>query len=272
MRRSRITSKFVCVVLETSMYFSGTGNDFSLGEQSLSLGSTWWWYVKFPEMDQKSFRASPASRSESWGSGVETLLILQENLFDLLLELGGPVSRWMFSVPDLLQQNLILPLHWVFLSRFPMLPSFPTPQGLRSVRHPSIFPPRTERIQGTIQVRLFSKLMDSWLVFSRDRVYSTNEPTGMIAPSKGSPKRLSYGLFPSDKRSWMFRRQVQHSIESAHQFSSRPDCNNTAEVPSFTLRTTLSTIPFVSDLCGVDAKWFQERSSQALPNSKEFSV
>ena len=35
---------------------------------------------------------------------VETLLILQENLFDLLLELGGPVSRWMFSAPDLLQQ------------------------------------------------------------------------------------------------------------------------------------------------------------------------
>ena len=37
---------------------------------------------------------------------VETLLILQENLFDLLLELGGPVSRWMFSVPDLFQQIL----------------------------------------------------------------------------------------------------------------------------------------------------------------------
>ena len=32
-------------------------------------------------------------------------------------------------------------------------------------------------------------------------------------------------------------------MESAHQFSSRPDCNNTAEVPSFTLRTALSAIP-----------------------------
>ena len=31
----------------------------------------------------------------------ETLLILQENLVDLLLELGVPVSRWVFSVPDL---------------------------------------------------------------------------------------------------------------------------------------------------------------------------
>ena len=33
-------------------------------------------------------------------------------------------------------------------------------------------------------------------------------------------------------------------MESAHQFSSRPDCNNTAEEPSFTLRTVLSAIPF----------------------------
>ena len=36
---------------------------------------------------------------------------------------------------------------------------------------------------------------------------STNEPNEMIGLLKGSPKRLSYGVFPSDKRSWMFRRQ-----------------------------------------------------------------
>ena len=41
---------------------------------------------------------------------VETLQILQENLFDLLLESGGPVSRWMFSVPDLLRQMLFVHL------------------------------------------------------------------------------------------------------------------------------------------------------------------
>ena len=61
-------------------------------------------------------------------------------------------------------------------------------------------------------------------------------------------------------------------MESAHQLSFRPDCNNTAEVLSFTLRTALSAIPFVSDLCGIHVQWFQERSSQALPNSKELSV
>ena len=35
-----------------------------------------------------------------------------------------------------------------------MPPSSPTPQGLRTVRHPSKFSPRTERIRGTIQVKL----------------------------------------------------------------------------------------------------------------------
>ena len=69
MRRSCLTSKFVWVVLETPMYFSGIGNDSSLGKWRLTLGSTWWRYMKFHEMDQKSFIVSPASGSESWGSG-----------------------------------------------------------------------------------------------------------------------------------------------------------------------------------------------------------
>ena len=32
-------------------------------------GSTWWRYMKLPDMDQKSFIASPTSGSESWGCG-----------------------------------------------------------------------------------------------------------------------------------------------------------------------------------------------------------
>ena len=56
-------------------------------------------------------------------------------------------------------------------------------------------------------------------------------------------------------------------MESAHHSLSRPDCNSTADVPSFTLRTALSAIPFVFDLCGVDVQWFQD-----LPNSKKLSA
>ena len=103
----------------------------------------------------------------------ETLLRLQESQCDSLLELVAAVSRWMFSGLDLLQrgwfvhlrlENVILleeisPLsHWVFLSRFPMRLSSPTPQGLQPVRHPSKFSPRTMRIRGTIQVRLSFQL------------------------------------------------------------------------------------------------------------------
>ena len=40
--------------------------------------------------------------------------------------------------------------------------------------------------------------------------------------------------------------------------------NNTAEVPSFFLRTSLQAIPLVSERCGVDVKWFPERSSHAF--------
>ena len=58
--------------------------------------------MKFPDMDQKSFIALPAPEM-SLEVVEETLLILQESLFDFLLELGVPVSRWVFSVPDLLQ-------------------------------------------------------------------------------------------------------------------------------------------------------------------------
>ena len=62
-----------------------------------------------------------------------------------------------------------------------------------------------------------------------------------------------------------------HGI-SAHHSLPRPDCNSTADVPSFTLRTALSAIPSVSDLCGVDVQWFRDNSSQDLPNSKELAV
>ena len=58
--------------------------------------------MKFPDMDQKSFIASPASEV-SLEVVEETPLILQESQHDPLLELVAAVLRWMFSVPDLLQ-------------------------------------------------------------------------------------------------------------------------------------------------------------------------
>ena len=63
-----------------------------------------------------------------------------------------------------------------------------------------------------------------------------------------------------------FHRASSHQILNIGRFADscntprnlptnfQPDCNNTAEVPSFTQRTALSAIPFVSDLCGVDVQ------------------
>ena len=59
---------------------------------------------------------------------------------------------------------------------------------------------------------------------------------------------------------------------AAQNFSSKPDCNSSAEVPSFILRTALSAMPFVSDRRSVEVRWFHGRSSQDLPNSSDLSV
>ena len=83
-----------------------------------------------------------------------------------------------------------------------------------------------------------------------------------------------------------FHRVSSHQTRGLEHFADR--CNIPWNLPTifhpsltatmqqtfllFTLRTALSAIPFVSDLCGVDVQWFQERSSQALPNSDELSV
>ena len=114
-----------------------------------------------------------------------------------------------------------------------MRPSSPTPQGLQPERHPSKFPPRTMLYPRNNPGKTFC--LNWWIDWSVEEKgwCSTSEPNGMNGPLNGSPKCLSHGVFPSDKRSWMFRREAYHSIESAHQFSSRPSCNNTAEVPSF---------------------------------------
>ena len=126
-----------------------------------------------------------------------------------LIELVAAVSKWKFSSFDLLQgvwfvhlrlENKlsfflweISPLsHWVFSNRFPMRPSSPTPQGLQPVRHPSKFLPRTKRIRWTIQGKTF--FPNCWILHWSFAVvvwYSTSEPSGIIGPFDGCPKRLS---------------------------------------------------------------------------------
>ena len=64
----------------------------------------------------------------------------------------------------------------------------------------------------------------------------------MIGPLNGSPKEI------------LNVTQIGITFHAICTPFFHPDCNNTTEVPSFTLRTALSAIPFVSDLCGVDVQ------------------
>ena len=97
--------------------------------------------------------------------GVETLLILQGNLDDVLLELGDPVSRRIFSIPDLFQKTLLFhlrlgiciflhlealssPLHWVFSAYFLIRPSLWAAQESHAVCLLSKFIPYTRHSRG----------------------------------------------------------------------------------------------------------------------------
>ena len=150
-----------------------------------------------------------------------------------------------------------------------MRPSFPTPQGLQSVRHPSKFPARRERIRGTIQVKLSFQIDGFGTDLSQLKVILNKWTKRNNRSFKWLPKTSFIGRLP-------IRQQICDVSQIGVTFhgicpptlSFRPDCNNTAEVPSFSLRTALSAIPLVSDRCGVDVQWFHERSSQAFPNSK----
>ena len=81
----------------------------------------------------------------------------------------------------------------------------------------------------------------------------------------------------------LWHKNKTNLIESTHHFSSKPDCNSTADVPSLILRTALSAVPFVSgfskylvpfvsDRWGVEGRWFHDGSSKDLSNSNELSL
>ena len=77
-----------------------------------------------------------------------------------------------------------------------MRPSSATPQGLRPVRHPSKFLPRTERIRGTIQVRL-SFQTDGFLT-GPSQLQGDTQPMNQMEQSilKWLPKTSFIGRLP----------------------------------------------------------------------------
>ena len=147
-------------------------------------------------------------------------------------------------------------LHSVFKDKFLMRPTFQILQNQQPECLLSKFLPRSKHIlERFLEKNFLSELMNSSFVsLSEFGRYSTCAPSGITGPLKDLPNLRSYGVVTSARWSWTFRGFQEHSIESDHQFSFRPDCNSTADVPSLTLRTALSAIPLVSDRCGVDVQ------------------
>ena len=190
------------------MYFSGIRNDSSLGEKSLTLGSRWWRYMKFPDMNQKSLIASPASGNESWDGGRDLWFSKKINVIfpsNWSMPYHGGCSqvlisskRFNSSVCDWKNKfSLFGKYHLFRIESFRV--DFRCVHRLQLLKVcnqyvtlPNKFSTRTMRIRRTIQVRL-SFQIDGFLTGpSQLQVeYSTNEPNGIVGTLNGCPKRLS---------------------------------------------------------------------------------
>ena len=162
--------QIVWTILETSLYFNGIVNGSFLGKWSLTLVQR--------DGGMRSFLTWTRTHLSlhrhlemSHEVVEETLLILRESQCDPLLDLVAAVSRWIFSVPDLLQRFWFVHLRLEnefssFFGKYHLfrIESFrvdfrcvPRLQLLKVcdqyVTLPNS-PPRKERIRGTIQVKL----------------------------------------------------------------------------------------------------------------------
>ena len=148
----------------------------------LSASKVWLWVQRdggiwsFLTWTKSHFVASPASGNESWGGeGGDPSDSPRKSLWPCRIgcsrSWSPPINfirpsathlqlkKWVFHF----LWRILLPLHWVFQSRFLMRPSFPTPQCLQPICHPSKFSPRTKRIQGVCLARLSSQI-DGFLI------------------------------------------------------------------------------------------------------------
>ena len=171
-----------------SMYFSGIGNDSSVGTYSLTRSSTWWRLMKYPMTVLKWSWRRPV-----WFSS--KIVLFFSSVWAVPDE--GGCSQILISSRKFDCSNCdweTLPLHWAFGHGVQMCP----------------YPPILQCLRPLCLLSRFSRARPNWCSLERSLAemgwYSTIVPTRITGPLNGSPKRLSYGVFPSDKRSVTFRR------------------------------------------------------------------
>ena len=226
--------------------------------------------MKSSEIDQKSFRASPAFGNESWGGCGDPSDSPRR------CSCSSPRFRRsrnkVFSDPDLLQIILLYHLRsgmWTFHQCWALSPLshrifFAWISDASIPSNSSMSPTKVSRFQISPREQgvaeeysrenFLTKLVESWLVFRGNRVLFNHRTKWNL----WSFKRFSKSPV-SPVRQEILNVSSNIPWNPAHHFSSRPHCNNTAEVPSSILRTALSAIPCVSERWRVDVQWFHDK-------------
>ena len=114
--------------------------------------------------------------------------------------------------------------------------------------------------------------MDSWLVFRRDNVILNQWTKRNQWSFKWFSKRLSYGAFPSDKRSWMFRRQEKHSMGNCPPIFIETGLQQYSRGALLYSAHCSLTTPFVSDLCDVDVQSFAKCQRVVIVNDYRLPI
>ena len=223
MRLFCITSNVVWVALVTSMYFSGIGNDSSLG-----LNKVWLLVQRdggkcsLPKWTRNHLCASPASRKELkklckwrpfWFSqevmmtfSTNWLIPYQGGCFQCMIS-----SRWLYcSICDWEYEffTTFRPYHLFCIESFSMDFWCVHLFQLLKIRDKYVSFPESHRVQYIAKEdsreHFLSKLMDSWLIFRWYWMIFYQRTKWNDRYLKWFT-RTSFGVFPSDKRSWIFR-------------------------------------------------------------------
>ena len=262
-----------------------------LAYRSFTLGSTWWRFLKSPEMDQKSSRASAASGNESWkcsGSGDPSVSQWKSWWFSPRIEWSrtkvdvlstwSPPKRFYCSICDGEYE------HFTTIRYFRLFRVESFSMGfwcvhlfqLLKVHNQYVSFPDSSRVQYITEEYsreyLLTKLMDSSLVFCGYRMIFNQWTKWNDRSFKWFSKSTFERCFP---------------IRQAILYVSRIAIAPHGIRPPIFIRTWLqkySRCPFFNSaycslsnpirfwIVRVDIQWFHERSSQALPNSKELWV
>ena len=263
-----------------------------LAYRSFTLGSTWWRFLKSPEMDQKSSRASAASGNESRkcsGSGDPSDSPTKSGWFSPPIEWSrtkvdvvstwSPPKRFYCSICDGEYEHFTTIRHFrlfrveSFSMGFWCVHLF----QLLKVHNRYVSFPDSSRVQYITEEYskeyLLTKLMDSWLVFRGYKMIFNNQWTNL------NDRSFKWFFKSPFERCFRIRQAILHvSWTAVAPHGIRPPIfirtclQKYSRCPFFNSAYCSLSNPIRSWIVRVDVQWFHERSSQALPNSKELWV